>query len=314
MIVKNVVSENLEAVKEMWIATCLFLAKYRTSMFEGNVVFIPYLWSVTGLSCRSFLGFVVVGKLWLYKGLPISNLFRSNMPRNWTWKVQFFLLPQVEKRVGPLKLWGSSWLWWVCVCRWKCVPEADNSLTSSGMLFRVSSFPFDTCCTLLFPDAFSKEALIPTCSLHSEFAAPLVASRPEDAFNDVIANSILGATRLSIAVKIAFCILSSIVSTILLISLSTFSLKHLSKVFTFTVLSLVAVVLLKVLAVKSRSLVPSLTTGFSWLSLAALPRILSWSKSSNWLRRLLFDCLFLRAETVCFIISIPLEITTLPIT
>ena len=71
------------------------------------------------------------------------------------------------------------------------------------MLFRVSSLPFDICCAL-FPDAFSKEALVPACSLHSEFAAIQVASPPEDAFIDLSANPILGATMLSIAVKIAF--------------------------------------------------------------------------------------------------------------
>ena len=77
------------------------------------------------------------------------------------------------------------------------------------MFCRVSSFTFDTPNVLLFPDAFSKEVLIPTCSLRSEFADTLVASRPEDAFIDLIASSILGATIFSIAVKIAFCSLSS---------------------------------------------------------------------------------------------------------
>ena len=104
-------------------------------------------------------------------------------------------------------------VWWVCVCRSKCVSGTDNPLTSSGTLCRVSSFTFDTCRILLFPDAFSKEALIPTCSPRSEFAVTLVTSHPEDAFRDLIANSILGATTLSIAVKITFCILSSTVST-----------------------------------------------------------------------------------------------------
>ena len=75
------------------------------------------------------------------------------------------------------------------------------------MLCRVSSFTFDTCSMLLFPDAFPKEALFPTCSPRSEFAATLVTSRTDDAFIDLIANSILAATMLSIAVKIAFCIL-----------------------------------------------------------------------------------------------------------
>ena len=74
------------------------------------------------------------------------------------------------------------------------------------------------CCC--FSDAFSKEALIPTRSPRYEFAVTLVTSRPEDAFIDLIANSILGATMFSIAVKIAFCILSSTLSTVLLISLS----------------------------------------------------------------------------------------------
>ena len=42
---------------------------------------------------------------------------------------------------------------------------------------------------LLFLDAFSKKALIPTSSPRSEFAAKLVTSRPKDAFIDLIANS-----------------------------------------------------------------------------------------------------------------------------
>ena len=80
------------------------------------------------------------------------------------------------------------------------------------MSCRVSPFTFDTPSVLLFSDAFSKEALIPTCSLRSEFALTLVASRPEDAFIDLIAISIFGVTMLSITAKIAFCILSSTVS------------------------------------------------------------------------------------------------------
>ena len=194
-------------------------------------------------------------------------------------------------------------MWWVCVCRSKYVPGIDNSLTSSGMLCRVSSFTFDVCRLLLFPDGFSKGALIPPCSPRSEFAVTLVTSRPEDAFIDPIAISIFGATMLSIAVKIAFCILFSTVSIILLMSLSIRSLKHLSKVFTLTVISLTAILLLEIPMVKSRSLVPSLTTTFSCLSLAVLSIITSWSKSSNWLRSFLFDCLFLRVETMLVLIT-----------
>ena len=49
-------------------------------------------------------------------------------------------------------------LWWVCGCRSKCVSGPDNSLTSSGILCRVSIFTFDTSSVSLFLDAFSKEA------------------------------------------------------------------------------------------------------------------------------------------------------------
>ena len=133
------------------------------------------------------------------------------------------------------------------------------------MLCRVSSFTFHTPNVLLSPDAFSKEVLIPACSLRS--ADTLVTSVPEDAFIDLIASSILGATMLSIAVKIAFCILSSTVSKILLISLPILLLKHLSNVFTLSAFSLTTELLLEVPTVKSRSLVPSLTTVFSCLSL-----------------------------------------------
>ena len=79
----------------------------------------------------------------------------------------------------------------VCGCRSKCVSGTDNSLTSSGMLCRVSAFTFDTPSVLLFSDAFSKEALIPTCSLRSEYADRLVTSLPEDVFIEQIVGSIL---------------------------------------------------------------------------------------------------------------------------
>ena len=48
----------------------------------------------------------------------------------------------------------------------------------------------------------------------SEFAVTLAASRPEDAFIDLTANSFLGEIMLSIVVKITFWILSSTVSMI----------------------------------------------------------------------------------------------------
>ena len=143
------------------------------------------------------------------------------------------------------------------------------------MLFRVSTFMFDTCSTLLFPDEFSNESLIPICSPQSEIVVTLVASRPEDAFIDQIAYSILGATMPSIAVETAFWIRPSTVSTKLLISVSILSLRHLFKVLKFTVFSSDTRLSLEVPTIKSRSLVPSLITMFSCLSLAALPIIKS---------------------------------------
>ena len=142
------------------------------------------------------------------------------------------------------------------------------------MLFQVSSFTYDIFNTLLFSDAHSKKAVIPTCSPRSEFAVTLVASRPEDAFIDLLYTSILGATKLSIAVKIAFWILSSTVSSILLISLSVFSIKQFSQVFTFSVFSLVTQLLPEVPTVKSRSLETSLSNIISRLSLAMLPIVI----------------------------------------
>ena len=157
----------------------------------------------------------------------------------------------------------------------KRVSGTENSLTSSGMLFQVSSFILDICNTLLFPDAFSKEAVFPTCSPCSDFAVILVASLLEGAFIDPIANSILGATILLRAVENAFWILSPTISTKLLNSLSIVALKYLSKVFTFTVFPLVTKLLPEVPTVKSRSLVLSLTLTFSRRSVAALPIITS---------------------------------------
>ena len=60
----------------------------------------------------------------------------------------------------------------------------------------------------MFSDAFLKGAVIPTVCLNSEFAVTLVASRPVDAFVDLFANSILGATMLSMAseLRFGFCI------------------------------------------------------------------------------------------------------------
>ena len=153
----------------------------------------------------------------------------------------------------------------------KHVSGTDDSLTSSRLLFRASSFTFDTYNALLFSDAFSIRGSKPYMFPIFCFAVTLVASRPQDAFTDLIANLILGATIVSKAVKSALWILSSTVSRKLLVSLSIFPIKHLSKVFIFTVFSLVIKLLPGVPSVKFRSQVPSLTTVSSCVSLVVLP-------------------------------------------
>ena len=64
-----------------------------------------------------------------------------------------------ERNSGIWFVWAVCpvTMWWVCGCRSGCVSGTDNSLTSSGILCRVSSITFDTCRILMFPDAFSKK-------------------------------------------------------------------------------------------------------------------------------------------------------------
>ena len=78
----------------------------------------------------------------------------------------------------------------------------------------------------------------------------MATSCSDDAFYDLIANSILGVMILSIAVKIAIKILSATVSTSMPILLATLSGKVLPKVWTSTVFSLVTTILSSFLAVK----------------------------------------------------------------
>ena len=99
-------------------------------------------------------------------------------------------------------------LWWMCGCRSKIVPGTNSSFNLSVLLFRVSSLVLNTCGVTFFLNTFSKRAVTTMSSPRSEFAMTLVASRPENAFIDLIFNSFLGATKLSIAVKIPFRILS----------------------------------------------------------------------------------------------------------
>ena len=151
----------------------------------------------------------------------------------------------------------------VCDCQLKCVLETDNSVISSGMFPRVSSFALNSWTVLFLSDTFSIEAIIPIRSYRSEIAVTLVMSRSKDAFNDVTANSNLGVTILSKAVEIALWILSPTKSTMLPFSLSILSLKYLSNIGIFLVFSLVVAILLLILTENSRSMATSLWGGGS---------------------------------------------------
>ena len=98
---------------------------------------------------------------------------------------------------------------------------------------------------------------------------------------DVTANSSLWVMIISIAVKLAFWILSSSVPTILPISLSNLSVKHFSNVWIFTVSSLVIGVLASLITVNSWSTGPLSNRTFCLSIFEASPMISSWSESSN---------------------------------
>ena len=122
---------------------------------------------------------------------------------------------QVQKSFGLL--------WWVCDCRSKCVVGAMNSLTSPEIFPHVLSFAFISW-NVSFPwETFLKEAMIPIGSQCFKFAVTLAASRPEDVFIDLTANSTVRVMILSTTVKIFFWILSLTNSMILLFSLSILS-------------------------------------------------------------------------------------------
>ena len=144
-------------------------------------------------------------------------------------------------------------LWWVCDCLSKCVIGTDNSFTSPGMFPRVSSFAFNSWNVLFLSDRFWKQAVIPTRSPRSEFAVTMAASRLEDAFIDLTANSIPGVIIISIAVKNAFWSLPSTVSTTWLISQPILLLKKLSNIWIFAVISMFVEILPPLMRVKSRS-------------------------------------------------------------
>ena len=142
----------------------------------------------------------------------------------------------------------SVWLPTKCS---KSLPRTQKNSNSSGRFLQVSSFAFITWNVLILPDTFSREAVILIRYPRSEFAVALTLSGLENKIIDLTAISILGVKILSIEVKIAFWILYSSMSTMLSISLTILSSKHLSEHWTFTELSLTVKLLPRILTVVS---------------------------------------------------------------
>ena len=184
-----------------------------------------------------------------------------------------FIKIQFHHTSSKMTVWWPLWRLSarsVCLCSWDqyytyFVRDVPSSL--------IIDLIYVMKCVFLITYLF-KNSVIPICTPSFEFAATLVASRLEDAFVDLTANSILGVIVLSITVKIAFWIHSSTVSTILIISLSILSVRHFSNEWTFTVLSVLSLViglLISLFTVNLWSAGPLLITKFCLSLLTASP-------------------------------------------
>ena len=179
-------------------------------------------------------------------------------------------------------------MWCVCDCRSFCVFVTDKSFTSPGMSHRVSWIT-STPWKVLFPShTFPEEAVTPVSSPLSDYSVILATSRLEDPFFDMTANSTHALTKLSIEVKIAFCIFFLTVSIRLPICLLILPLKHLSNISTFTTFSLVVGIPSPFLRVNFRSTEPLFTATLCCPLFATSPKITFCSNSSNWLRAFCF--------------------------
>ena len=112
---------------------------------------------------------------------------------------------------------------------------------------------------------------------------------------DPKANLILTVKKISVRIKVAFRTVSSTVSAKVSIFPSVSSRRHLSKSWTFALISLFGekVTILKTVNTK-------LTTAVYFALRTASPTKTSWSKSINWLRSLLFCFIFPRWNRICF--------------
>ena len=134
----------------------------------------------------------------------------------------------------------------------------------------------------------SKEAVIPICLPRSEFAVTLAVSRPEDACVEPRSRSEFYHE--------AFQKITHFVTIL--------SMRYFSNFRTFTVFSLAVEMPSLLLTVNLPSTDPLLLAiKFCCPLPTASPMITSWSKSSDWLRRFLFCCVFFRVETILILTS-----------
>ena len=120
---------------------------------------------------NSFSKRVTVSWVLVFPANGCNNIWLADVG---AWKI-LLEVHCLELQKSPKKCSGTkpkpmtSWIWWVCYCGLKCVPEPDKSLISSRTFLRVSSFNLNSRQVLFLPNTFSKEQLILTRSPRLEF-------------------------------------------------------------------------------------------------------------------------------------------------
>ena len=125
---------------------------YRVSVQDGLLMFEKQLILKVMFVLMNFL------RIWCYST-------ENNTGAKWKSRKVLGWYPRWTRAPKSRDSW---YLWWVCGCRSKCVAGTDNSLTSSGIMFRVSSFTLNTCSVFFISDTFPQGTVIPMCSPCSE--------------------------------------------------------------------------------------------------------------------------------------------------
>ena len=304
---------NLEC-KKNYANSTLHWNEHELKILTRSQIFFP---NVCINVCRRLLLPVTVRHIQLISAVPLRaqkptlcQCFRTKKLANSHLSVQVldngWYLHFYIKSIQPtynLTYTHCFTLWYVCVCWSKLVSKTKNSLATSVLCLRVSSFKSVSRKVLFLSDAFPSGAEIPSYFPCSKFAVTQLMSHPDEAILDTIAISIFGVKILSIAVKIAFWILTLTSSTTLCISLVILSIGFLSNVWTNTEISLAAAELSLLLTTIHQS-----TRGLSKkevlsLNIRCLNKKTSCSKSLTSLKTLLLCCFFFQVETMFVLTS-----------